>query len=471
MFKARTGARLLLAATAASFAFAAPAAAETLADAMVKAVSNHPSLASSRAQLRQADENVVQEAAAGLGTINASTTYTLRTTGTDGVEPRTQSDPFSLGLSGSIPIYSGGQVRYGIASAEQGVLVARSALLEVEQSILLDTVSAYEEVRAGIQSVNLARNNVRVISEQVRAARDRFDVGEVTRTDVSQAEARLAASRSNLAAAVGNLAVQRQAYLAVVGEEAEGLTAPPPIPPLPASRQEAVALALAEHPAIRQARLNARRAEYEVKRAVGAGLPSVTLNGSAGVSRTQILQENGTATNSLEVSVTASMPLWTGGRQPSNVREAQAAVAQRTAEIHQTARSLQQQTEVAWAQLDVARASIRAANQQIRAARIAFEGVKEEATLGARTTLDVLDAEAELLSARVGLVTSRRDEYVAAYTLLAAVGKLTVAHLGLDAPGFDPESYMAGVNENPYEWEEDESTRPEGEWRLLSGRP
>ncbi|MGG7567225.1 TolC family outer membrane protein [Rhodovulum sp. DZ06] len=477
MNKAQLGARLLLSGVAALACQAAGA--ETLADAMAKAVTNHPAMASSRAALRQADEGVVQERAAGLGTISGSLELGASTAG--GVNQgrgmalsnRLNGASAELGLIGRLPIYSGGQVRYGIAGAEQGVDAARASLGETEQAILLDAVTAYEDVRRDISSVQLARNNVRVINEQVRAARDRFEVGEVTRTDVSQAEARLAAARSNLANAVGALAASRQAYLAVVGELPDGLTNPPPIPPLPETLDAAIALALAEHPVMIRTRAQARAAEYAVKSAVGAGLPSVELEGRVRYSNSGLLGGGSTAgeSNSASVTLTTTVPLWTGGAVASGVREAQAALAASTANIHAAARSIRQQTALSWAQLDVARASIRAANQQIRAAQIAFDGVREEATLGARTTLDVLDAEAELLSARVDLVRSRRDEYVAAYTLLSAIGKLTVRHLGLNVPGFDPESYMAGVDENPYEWAQDASAEPEGEWSLFDMRP
>lgn len=477
MNKAQLGARLLLTGLA---AMAAPAAgAETLADAMAKAVVNHPLMAVSRAALRQADEGVVQQQARGLGTINGQLDVGLASTGGvrnnpgQGLSRRLNTDPVSLTVTGAIPIYSGGQIRYGIAGAEQTVLSARAALGDTEQTVLLDAVTAYEAVRRDMASVQLARNNVRVIGEQVRAANDRFEVGEVTRTDVSQAEARLAAARSGLASAVGALAASRHFYMAVIGEMPENLTPPPPIPPLPADLEAAVALAIAEHPAMIQARTAARAAEYDVKAAVGAGLPQVELRGSVSYENGAVFGSGSTSgeNNDARVTLRTTVPLWTGGRQPSQVRAAQAALAESTARIHNTARGVRRQTSVSWAQLDVARASIRAANQQIKAAQIAFDGVKEEATLGARTTLDVLDAEAELLSARVDLVRSRHDEYVAAYTLLASLGKLTVKHLGLNVPDFDPETYMTGVREAPYDWAKDASAEPEGEWSLFDGRP
>lgn len=475
----RIPSRLALSLTVAALALAAPAAmADTLADALVKAYAGHPALASARAAVRSADEGVVQERSVGLGNIVGTGSLGLSSVGGSDrlhqgtlLSDRRNTAPLSVGVSGSIPLYSGGQVRYGINSAEQGVLAQRAAYLDAEQTVLLDAVTAYEDVRLGLGSVDLARNNVRVINEQVRAANDRFEVGEVTRTDVAQARARLAAARSNLATAVGSLAASRQAYLAAVGDLPEDLAAPPPIPQLPETEDAALSLAVAEHPLMVQARYLARQAEYEVKRAVGAGLPQVSLQGALTHSNTDTVNGLGNESNSASVAVNVEVPLWTGGRQPSQVRAAQATVAARQAQIHSIARAIKQQTSVAWAQLDVARASIRSSQEQVRAAQIAFDGVREEATLGARTTLDVLDAEAELLSARVGVIQAKRDEYVAAYTLLGAVGKLTVVHLGLNVAAYDPEAYMVGVDAAPYEWEQDESAAPEGEFSLFDGRP
>lgn len=466
------------AAFAAAALCASGAAADTLADAMVKAYSSHPDLAAARASLRSADESVVQERAAGYGTVNAIGQAGLSSTGGAtsrdrgmGLTDRRDTAPMSLSVTGSLPIYSGGAVRYGIDSAKQQVLASRAALLDAEQTVLLDAVTAYEDVRANLQGVELARNNVRVINEQVRAARDRFEVGEVTRTDVAQAEARLAAARSNLASAVGGLAAARQAYLAAIGEMPEELASPPPIPALPESEGAAVAIATAEHPLMVQARHLARQAEYEVKRASAAAEPQVDLNGSVSHTENDALFNNGGVTNNAQVTLRATVPLWTGGATPSRVRAAQAAFQRQTAQIHSIARSLHQQTAVAWSSLEVARASIRSSQQQVRAARIAFEGVREEATLGARTTLDVLDAESELLSARTDLITAQRNEYVAAYTLLAAVGKLTIGHMGLDVEGYDPDAYMVRVDQAPYEWAQDESAAPEGEWSLFDFKP
>ncbi|MBR28954.1 MAG: transporter [Rhodobacteraceae bacterium] len=447
----------------------APAGAETLADAMAKAYANNPTLAAERAGLRALNEDEVQERAAGLGAANASASYGYTTSESGAsVRPRSRddTDPFSLGVSGSLNLYDGGRTYNGTRSAQAAVSSGESNLTSTEQDVLLAAVTAYEDVRRDIALVGVSRSNVRVISEQLRAAQDRFEVGEVTRTDVSQAEARLAAARSTLAAATGSLARSRQAYLVAIGELPEDLTQPPPLPDLPATEGEAIALAEAAHPLLVAARYDVQQAEYEVKRALGGMLPTVDLEGDLSYTDGGLLIENSvTDGNSASVGVRASVPLWSGGRNPSLVREAQARLAQRQALIHAIGRQVRQQVSNAWSGLEVSRISIPAARQQIRAAQIAFDGVKEEATLGARTTLNVLDADQELQLARAELYRSLRDEYVAGYTLLSAVGSLTVSHLGLDVARYDPEAYPTEVERVPNGWYQDESVKWSNRYR------
>lgn len=235
---------------------------------------------------------------------------------------------------------------------------------------------------------------------------------------------------------------------------------------MPASLEEAEALTRTFHPDLQAARFAVRQAEFDVKAAMGESLP--TLNLEAGVSYGNDVFTSSPSNDentSAQVGVSGSVPIWTGGRNDALVRQAQAVLDQRLAEVHDTARLLRQQTALAWANLEVARASIVAARQQIEAAQLAFEGVREEATLGARTTLDVLDAEQELVTAKVELVDSLRDEYVAAYELLAAVGSLTVEHLGLDVTRYDPNAYVAKVDDSPYTYERNESTEWSSRWK------
>lgn len=456
----------LATALCALLAAAAPASADSLADAMAKAYANHPGLAAQRAALRGLDEAEYQARAQAYGTVNLQGDYGWQNTdskrSTFGSRSHDDQDPFNLGVQGSIPIYSGGQIENSADSALQQVESGRSSLTSAEQSILLAAVTSFENVRRDIALVDVARSNVRVIGEQLKAAQDRFEVGEVTRTDVAQAESRLAASRSTLAAITGQLAQSRQSYLAVVGEPAIELQAPPPLPPLPPSEAEALALAEQQHPDLIAARFDARAAEANVKTAMGLALPQVSLNASAGYSDDSVFIDDvpgATDGNAVSVGVTASMPLWTGGRNASAVRQAQANLARSQALIHDTARTVRQTVSNSWSGLAVARASIVAARQQIKASQIAFDGVREEATLGARTTLDVLDAEQELASAKADLISALRDEYVAGYNLLASVGALTVRHLGLDVTPYDPDVYRNQMNDKPYSYPKGEETK------------
>lgn len=457
----------LATALCALLAVAGPSQADTLADAMAKAYANHPGLAAQRAALRGLDEAEFQARAQANGTVNLQADYGWQNTDARrslaAPRSRDDTDPFDLGLQGSIPIYSGGQIENSSEAALQAVRSGRSSLTSAEQNVLLAAVTAFEDVRRDIALVGVARSNVRVIGEQLKAAQDRFEVGEVTRTDVAQAESRLAASRSTLAAIVGQLARSRQAYLAAVGDPAEDLQDPPPLPPLPESEQAAIALAEAQHPDLLAARFNAREAESQVKVAIGRQLPQVSLNGSAGYSDDSVFIDDvasATDSNAVSVGVTASVPLWTAGRNASAVRQAQSNLARAMALIQDTGRTVRQTVSNSWSGLDVARASILAARQQIRAAQIAFDGVREEATLGARTTLNVLDAEQELASARADLISAQRDEYVAGYNLLASVGALTVSHLGLDVTPYDPDVYRVEViREDPYDYPRGEATQ------------
>ncbi|HKK35220.1 MAG TPA: TolC family outer membrane protein [Paracoccaceae bacterium] len=456
---------------------AGPSAAETLADALVKAWRSSPDLMAGRAQLRALDEREFQARAERFGTVDAegSYSYTNRSvagiggasaTGRNLTANRDDADPLSLGLTGSIPIYTGGRIENRSEAAERAVLGGREFLVSTEQQVLLDAVTAYEDVRRDIALVEVARSNVRVISEQLRAARDRFEVGEVTRTDVSQAEARLAAARSTLAATTGALARSRQAYLAAVGEPPEDLQPPPPLPELPATEAEAIALADARHPDLQRARLEVERAEANVKVAISGLLPQVSLGADATYTDSTLFMDGrdneGVDTR---IGLNGRVPLWTAGRNPSAVREAQARVAEAQADVHAVARTIRRNVSNAWSGLQVARASIVAAREQIRAAQLAFDGVREEATLGARTTLDVLDADQELQRARADLIQALRDEYVAGYSLLSAVGSLTAEHLGLAVEAYDPDDYPNEVARSPYEYPRDGTTEWSTRWR------
>ncbi len=430
----RAAAALLAAALA-----CAPAAAqaETLTDTLVAAYRNSNLLDQQRAVVRAADEDVAQAVSALRPVIGLTST----TTDTS----RTDMDS-TLALTAELLLYDGGASRLAIAAAREGVLGTRAALVGEEQTVLLDAVTAYMDYRRDVQALDVAQNNVRVIERELEAARDRFDVGEITRTDVSQAEARMAEARSNLAVRRGNVEVSRAAFNLAVGRFPGDLAPPPPEPALPATLDGATQLARERAPSIREVQHLVRAAELNVERAKSATQPSVRLGGSVDYSaRENAFGDRDSASARLSINV----PIYQGGRLSSLYRQAVANAESARARLLYTASLTDSQVARAWAALQVARASIVAREQQIRAAQLAFDGVQEEATLGARTTLDVLDAEQELLDARVLLLEAERTEYVAVYALLSTMGLLTADHLGLDVPRYDPSANFLAVGDAP----------------------
>ena len=429
-----------------------PAQSESLADAMVMALRSSPELASNRANVKILSERAVQARAGGRtqvqGIINVTTAFQ---------ELERFFYPTTLQLDVTQPLYTGGQVENATEAAEIRITAEQARQIATEQTILLNTVSSYLNVRRDQTLVSLSRNNVRVIQEQLRAARERFDVGEVTRTDVAQAEARLAAARSTLAAQQGSLQNSREAYKRVVGQYPGKLAPPPPIPDLPNNIDEAISISLSDQPNVQAARLEKVAAQSDVRTAIGALLPQVSLLGR--ISNTDTLGISRDSSRSATLGLQIVIPFYSGGANYSNVREAQATVEGAAATINTALRDTVQQVGVAWSDLSVARATINASQLEVRAAQIAFEGVQEEAKVGARTTLDVLDAEQELLDARGTLVSARRDQYVASYNLLFSVGKLTANHLGLEVDGVeDTSGYYASVKDRNFGYDETDDT-------------
>lgn len=420
---------------------AAPAAAESLADAMVLAVRKSSELKVNRANIKSLAERAVRARAGGRIQVEANASLTARFFSLDDYR-----FPSTVSLDVVQPLYTGGRVENATEAAEIRISAEKKRKLETEQIIILRTVTAFMDVRRDLTLVRLGRNNVRVIREQLKAAQERFDVGEVTRTDVAQARARLAAARSQLAARTGRLQVSRENYKRVVGQYPGKLAPPPPLPDLPKSLKGAIAIAMTDDPVIQAARLERGAAGKDVKAAIGELLPQIALLGQARHSDTFRLR--GDATSDLSLGIQVTVPIYGGGGRYARVRQAQAAVEAREGDIATAMRDAAQAVGNAWSDLSVAAATIRASRLQVRASRIAFEGVREEAKVGSRTTLDVLNAEQELFNARGTLVSALRDQYVAAYTLLSAVGKLTAAHLGLKLDENGGDYYSSVKNRN-----------------------
>jgi outer membrane protein len=426
--------------------------ADTLKEAMVKAYNSSGLLEQIRALLRAADEDVAVAASAMRGVLGWTSNITRRKTQAPsdagvfgGQKTDTVANTASVGLTASITLYDGGRNKYALEAAKEAVLSTRQTLVGVEQQVLLSTVSTYMEVLRSRKTVTLRQNNLRVIKEELRAARDRFEVGEVTKTDVALAEARLAASVSALAVAEGERAQAEESYKQTVGSSPKGLTAPGRLPKLPSSAAASKKSAVQNHPDIIAIQHDIKQAEYNMKRAEGAYHPTVSLSSSLNYTDREAddFQRRGS------VSLSAEGPIYTGGRLPALLRQATARRDAQRSVLHLTRLRLEQEAGSAFALLQMARSGREASEEQIRASRVAFEGVREEAKVGARTTLDVLNAEQELLDAQAGLISAEADEQIAAYRLLAQMGKLTVDDLNLPVQKYDPLEYYNLVKGAP----------------------
>ena len=415
---------------------ALPAAAETLGDTMVAAYRHSALLDQQRAVLRATDEDV----ATAMAALRPVLEWTLRHNFVEmeGFESTTTT----AALTASMTLYDFGRSQAAIDAAKETVLATRYALIGVEQDILLTAVRAYMEVREATEQVELQQNSVRVLGQELQAAQDRFEVGEITVTDVAQANAQLAASRASLSAAEGDLQVAYENYAAATGAKPKGLNAPPPLPKMPASLTAAQASAQKNHPSILQASRLVAASELGVAAAVAERNPSITGSVSG-----QADKDGG---SQMALGLQMSQTLYSGGRLSSAHRKSMAGRDQSRATLLNVSRQVIQAVGIAWANIDVAGAQIRAIDQQISAAQQAYDGVREEATLGARTTLDVLDAEQSLLEARADKITAEANLQLAHYQLLAAMGLLTVKDLKLGIPTYDPSAYYNAVRDAPY---------------------
>jgi outer membrane protein len=429
-FTCRTGAALLAAAL-----MTGPALSETLSDALAMAYRSSGLIDQNRAVLRAADEDVAQAMAALRPVIN----YAL---GADYSDP-SASDDFSItaSLSANILLYDFGRSQLGIDAAKETVLATRAGLVDIENTVLLNAVTAYLDVRRSEAFVELRMNNVRLLTQQLRATRDRFEVGEVTRTDVSLSEARLAAARSGLAAEQGGLARAKEQFKAVVGRYPGNLAPPPRTPKVPSTENAARDKARQFNPQLKTVQHQVKAAELGVLQAAQRIYPTVDATGRLSV------DDDGD--DSTSVGVQLSGPIYQGGAIASGTRKAKAIRDQVRAQLYTAGLLVDQQVGNAYANLAVAVASIDASNRQVTAAQLALEGVREELQLGARTTLEVLDQEQELLDAQTSRVSAEVDRHIAVYQVLDAMGLLTAERLGLNVPIYDPAAYYNAVKDGP----------------------
>ena len=411
-------------------------AAESLRDSLRNAYQNSGLLVQNRALLRAADEKVAGAVAALRPVISWSSRFS------HSYNDVANSDSVTTSLNAKWLLYDFGSSHLQTEALEKTVLATRESLVSIEQNVLLRAVTAHMNYRRSVEFVSLRSANVELIEQELRAAQDRFEVGEVTRTDVALAEARLASARAALAGAQGDLAKAAAEYHAVVGRKPGDLVTPSSLPKLPKDASAAIATARAHHPNLKRVQYEVAAAElalkvaqqaYRPKFEAGAGLSNVDLDSS--------LTRN--------LSLTVSGPIYSGGAIASASRAAMAQRDAKRAGLHVAGLEVEQEVRNAFVVLEVARAKGTATDRQIEAASVAFRGVREEASLGARTTLDVLNAEQELLDARVSRISTRIDEQIASYSLLAAMGKLTATELDLGVKTYDPAEYYNLVKSAP----------------------
>ena len=441
-------------AAAVGMVLAGPAQAQqlrTLNDALALTYATNPALLAARAQLRVVDENVPQALAgwrptvtftANAGYIDGTSQQYIRPTAvTPGrtVESQSLRGSNVQSLTVTQPLFRGGTTSATVNFRENQVLAQRATLIGAEQTAFTNAVQAYVGVIQSQQVLALSINNEQVLARQLQATQERFRVGEITRTDVAQSESRLAQSEADLANARAQLSVSRAAYAAVVGQAPGELAPMPALPGVPADFDTALDVALSDNPAILSAAYTQRAAEAQVAAAKAEYMPSASLTASYGGGTSDLGQLGDIADQTrFQAGASLSVPLFTGGLNRSRVAQAveRANVAQINLEGER--RNILQAVSSAFAQSISSRATLQAGEEAVRAATVAAEGVRQEAQVGLRTTLDVLNQELELRNAQINLASARRNEYVAQASLLAAMGRLEGADLDADLTAYDP---------------------------------
>ena len=453
---------------AAGVLLAGAAQAETLRDSFARAYTGNPTLNAERARLRGTDEGVAIARSEGLPQIGANASITKQfgssISGTGGRVA-------SVGPSLSMPLFSGGRVRNGVRAADARVDAGRADLRTVEGNVFTDVVGAYMDVLRDEAIVSLNQNNVKVLETNLQASKDRFAVGDLTRTDVAQSEARLAGAHSQLAAAMGKLTSSRENYRRLVGTFPDKLDQPPALPALPPSPEDSVDIALANNPALASIAAQRKAARYDVGVERAARLPRV-----AGVASTNYTNYLGSAHQmfnvpssvpfanaytSSQIGLSATIPLYQGGGVAARVRQAQAAESQTIEQSVEIERQVVADTRAAFASYVAATETITSSESATSANRLALEGVRAENSVGTRDVLDVLNAEQELLNSEVTLVTAQRDAYVAGFALLNAMGRVNAGELGLDGGAlYDPTVNYKRMRSSYSDWRDGPEPKP-----------
>lgn len=425
---------------------------QTLTEALASAYSVNPSLNAARSNLRATDENIAIARSGQRPTLAASfssTTNATRTIFRSRSAQTTGSRNTTVDLTLTQPLFAGFRVRNQIRQAESAVLASRRALENTEQDVLFDTASAFEDVVQDRALVRLRRDNVRFLGEQVRAAQDRFEVGEGTRTDVSQAEARQAQAETALNFAVATLASSEATFFQLTGLEAKTLRDNYDVDRrVPKTLNSAVEIGQQGHPAILASLHDVDTALFNTKVLEGQFLPTVNVVGQVGTTfnpGSGIRRQDAAA-----LGLNVEIPIYQGGRVSAEVRQAKQRLGTSRIQVDVTRDTVRQNTVAAWAAYRASVRSIQTARTGVFAAQLALQGVVEEQRVGQRTTLDVLDAQSDLILNQVTLVQAERDKDVAAFALLSAVGRLTAVRLGLAVDAYKPEEHTKVIRDKWY---------------------
>jgi outer membrane protein len=428
------------------------ARAETIGGALAKAYLSNPDINQQRAAVRVSDENLPKANSGFLPTVSAEgdagvTSLHASGLGTGLPDPYDQTTlPRGYGLTVQQNLWNGNRTINSVRQAESGVLGAREQLRNTEQNVLLAAVTFYMDVLRDTAILDLDRNNVEVLQEQLRQTQDRFNVGEVTRTDVAQAEASLAGARATALTAQSTLQASIANYRKTIGEEPRSLAPVAPIVrPLPKTLPQAVAVSQVEHPAIVAMLHGVDAAALQIKIAEGALYPTVGLTGQVQKRFDVSGYQSGSQTLTGSLMGQINIPIYDGGLTYATARQAKEQLGQQELQTDLQRDNVRAAVVAAWGANQNSLGILRAAQAQVEAAEVALAGVREEAKVGQRTTLDVLNAQQTLLNARVQLVTAQHDQVVNSYNLLSAVGRLSIRTLGIAVAEYDPRVHFDQV--------------------------
>jgi len=420
---------------------AGTASADTLREALVSTYNSNPTLTGQRETLKSTDAGVAIARAAGRPQVSATVGINRDLTQSGSLQRLSKGPYLSGGVDLSYPLFQGGTVRNNIEAAKTRVEAGRATLRAVEGDIFTEAVAAYMDVIRDRAIVELNSNQVKVLQTNLEATRDRFEIGDVTRTDVAQSEARLSLQRSELLDAQARLTASEENYRRVIGSRPDTLQPPPPLPPFPATADQAVQIALVNNPDLIAVTRQAEASGYDVRSARGSRLPTVSAVASGDYVNTMSgdtggLDRSGSATS---IGVQGRIPLYQGGLPAARIRQAQAIEGETLERRIATERAVVANTRAAFATYKAATDAIASNQVAVDANELALEGARAENSVGTRTILEVLNAEQELLNSQVALVTARRDQYVAGFQLLNAMGQAEADDLGLDGgPLYDP---------------------------------